>query len=49
MERKNELNAHIESLAKLKLYQKAENVLVHRTPEKLPGADKLKEDQEAAI
>ena len=49
MKRKNGLKAHVDSLAKLQLYQMVENVLEHRTPVKLPGADKIEEDHEAAI
>ena len=49
MESKNYVKAHLNSLAKLPIYQIVENVLEHRTPGKLPGADKFGEDREAAI
>ena len=49
MERKNEFKARLDSLAKLPLYQMLENVLEHRTPGRLPGADELEEDEEAAV
>ena len=49
VERKNEFKAHLDSLSKLPLYQIVENVLEHRTPRKLQGADELEEDEEEAV
>ena len=46
VERKNKFKAHLNSLAKLQLYQMVENVLRNRTPAKLPGANKLEEGAE---
>ena len=45
VERNNDFKAHLESLAKLPLYQMVENFLEQRTPGNLPGADELEEDE----
>ena len=49
VESKNKFKDHLDSLAKLPLYQMVENVLEHHAPGKLPGADEFEEDDEAAI
>ena len=48
VERKNKFKAHLNSLAKLPIYQIVENVLEHRTPGKLPGVYELEEEEDAA-
>ena len=46
---KNKFKAHLDSLAKLPLYQMVDNVLEHRTPGKIPVADELEEEEKAAF
>ena len=49
MEIKNEFKAHLDSLAKLPLYQMVDNVLKHRTRGKIKGGNELEEDEETVI